>query len=140
MYADLSGRGGLLSEGRWHRQGIPVVYCSDHPASALLEILVHTDPEDVASTYQVLKIRCPDDLPTYVVNEPAERIANVRHTRSLGSTILSGGQYCLLDVPSLVMPLARNILVNPEHPGSKNIRIEETHMFPFDQRLFKRNS
>lgn len=134
-HADLSGRGGLLSSGRWHRQGIPVVYCADHPSTALLEVLVHLDPEDVASTYQILKILCPDDLPTYVVNESKGKLDNPEHTRALGSTVLGGGQYCLLEVPSIVMPLARNILINPQHPAAGRIRIEEKCALPFDQRL-----
>lgn len=138
MHADLSGRGGLLSSGRWHKQGIPVVYCSDHPSTALLEILVHLDPEDVASTYQVLKIFCPDDLPTYVVNEAKSRLDNPDYTQTLGSAILGGGQYCLLEVPSIVMPLARNVLINPDHPAAAKLRIEEKRALPFDQRLLKR--
>ncbi|CAN7508180.1 RES family NAD+ phosphorylase [Rhizobium sp. LjRoot254] len=137
-HADLSGRGGLLSDGRWHKQGIPVVYCSDHPATALLEIIVHIDPEEMASTYQVLKIFCPDDLPTYIANEPKNKLDSSDFTRALGSMVLGGGQYCLLDVPSIVMPLARNILINPDHPAADRIRIEEKHLLPFDQRLFKR--
>ena len=127
-----------MGDGRWHNQGIPVVYCSDHPATALLEILVHIDPEDMASTYQVLKIFCPEDLPTYVANEPKSKLDNSDYTKALGSMILRGHQFCLLDVSSIVMPLARNILINPEHPAAAGIRIEEKHLLPFDQRLFKR--
>lgn len=135
MHADLSGRGGLLSDGRWHRRGIPVVYCTDHPSTALLEVLVHIDSEDVPSTYQLLKISCPDDLPVYTASDPKNRLENSEYTRTLGSTVLSGGQYSLLDVPSVVMPLARNVLINPEHPASSAIRIEEKYQFAFDQRL-----
>ena len=41
-YADLSGAGdGLLAAGRWHTRGRRIVYLADHPASALLEMLVH---------------------------------------------------------------------------------------------------
>lgn len=92
----------------------------------------------MASTYQVLKIFCPDDLPTYIANEPKNKLDSSDFTRALGSMVLGGGQYCLLDVPSIVMPLARNILINPDHPAADRIRIEEKHLLPFDQRLFKR--
>jgi RES domain-containing protein len=53
-YADLSGQGGLYAPGRWHNQGIPVVYCGDHPGSALLEILVHVDLSDIPTSFQLL--------------------------------------------------------------------------------------
>jgi len=41
-YADLSGAGGLQAAGRWHTRGKRIVYLADHPASALLEMLVPT--------------------------------------------------------------------------------------------------
>jgi len=40
-YADLSGGGGLQAAGRWHTRGKRIVYLADHPASAVLEMLVH---------------------------------------------------------------------------------------------------
>lgn len=33
----------MRAAGRWHRVGTPVVYAADHAASALLEIVVHTE-------------------------------------------------------------------------------------------------
>jgi RES domain-containing protein len=138
-HADLSGRGGLLGEGRWHRKGVSVVYCSDHPSTALLEVLVHIDAEDISSTYQLLKIRCPDDLPTYSASEGRGTFDDVAYTRKLGSTLLASEQYCLLDVPSVVMPVARNILINPLHPAASEIGIEAKFEFAFDQRLLKRD-
>tara|TARA_R110002020_G_scaffold96186_17_gene230591 strand:+ start:861 stop:1484 length:624 start_codon:yes stop_codon:yes gene_type:complete len=61
-YADLSGRGGLVVDGRWHRKGIPVVYSCDHPSTALLEILVHVDKSRIPPDFQLLRLECPDDL------------------------------------------------------------------------------
>jgi len=62
-YSDLSGPGGLKASGRWHEKGRHVVYTSDHPASALLEAMVHLeiDFEDLPDTYQLLEIDVPDD-------------------------------------------------------------------------------
>jgi RES domain-containing protein len=48
-FADLSGRGGMLIDGRWNRRGTPIVYCTDHPSTALLEILVHATRETMAT-------------------------------------------------------------------------------------------
>ena len=61
-YADLAGRGGLLAPGRWHDRGNPIVYCADHPSTALLEMLVHVDPDQLPDGFQLLKIHCPDDV------------------------------------------------------------------------------
>lgn len=55
-YADLSGAGGLQAAGRWHTRGKRIVYLADHPASALLEMLVHMDRELIPATYRLLRI------------------------------------------------------------------------------------
>ena len=48
-HASLTGEGGLYASGRWHTRGQRVVYLADHPASALLEVMVHLeiDAEDL---------------------------------------------------------------------------------------------
>ncbi|WP_244609078.1 RES family NAD+ phosphorylase [Bradyrhizobium sp. SUTN9-2] len=63
-FDDLSGIGGLKADGRWHDRGRHVVYAADHPASALLEVMVHLeiDVEDLPTSYQLLRIDVPDNL------------------------------------------------------------------------------
>jgi RES domain-containing protein len=61
-FADLSGKGGELVSGRWHDKGHPIVYCADHPSTALLEMIVHMNPVNIPESYQLLKIECPDEL------------------------------------------------------------------------------
>ncbi|MCY4342614.1 MAG: RES family NAD+ phosphorylase [Gammaproteobacteria bacterium] len=40
-HADLGGLGGVHRSGRWRSRGVPVVYLSESPALALLEVLVN---------------------------------------------------------------------------------------------------
>ena len=63
-HASLSGEGGLHASGRWHARGRRVVYLADHPASALLEVMVHLeiDAEDLPSHYQLLGVDVPDGM------------------------------------------------------------------------------
>jgi RES domain-containing protein len=51
----------MRTDGRWHVRGQRVVYLSEHPALALLEVLVHleVDPADVPTSYQLLTIELP---------------------------------------------------------------------------------
>jgi len=42
-HANLSGDGGIFFSARWHSRGKRIVYLADHPASALLEVIVHVD-------------------------------------------------------------------------------------------------
>ena len=63
-HASLSGDGGLYASGRWHLRGRRVVYLADHPASALVEIMVHLeiDAEDLPTHYQLLGVEVPNDV------------------------------------------------------------------------------
>lgn len=134
-YADLSGRGGMLAPGRWHNRGMPIVYCSDHPSTTLLEMLVHMDLDDLPIHLQLLKIRCPDDVAIQI----AENIdtSNETLTRETGDTWLSRGETCLLKVPSVVLPVASNILINPRHADAARLKIETVLHYPFDSRLLR---
>src|SRR5580704_10086976 len=59
-HRDLSGIGGLRAAGRWHFAGQPAVYLSENPASALLEVCVHTATNDVPPEFTLLRIEGPD--------------------------------------------------------------------------------
>src|SRR5258706_12046507 len=45
-YPAFSERGSLLANARWHWAGIPMIYCADSRASAVLETLVHAQGSD----------------------------------------------------------------------------------------------
>src|SRR4026209_2393149 len=70
-HATLSGEGGLYAAGRWHTRGRRVVYLADHPASALVEVMVHLeiDAEDLPAHYQLLGIDVPDDVASTALAE-----------------------------------------------------------------------
>ena len=40
-FADLSGSGGTLYSGRWHKKGYPIIYAAGSVALAALEYAVH---------------------------------------------------------------------------------------------------
>src|SRR6266850_7771507 len=63
-HASLSGDGGLHASGRWHSRGQRIVYLADHPASALVEVMVHLeiDAEDLPTHYQLLGVEVPDGI------------------------------------------------------------------------------
>lgn len=84
-FADLSGRGGLLAEGRWHHKGIPVVYCCDHPSTALLEVLVHMNRWRIPPSFQLLRIECPDDVTIFNQRYGAELKLTKRELETLNA-------------------------------------------------------
>jgi RES domain-containing protein len=75
----------VFTPGRWHNQGIPVVYCGDHPGSALLEILVHVDLSDIPTSFQLLEIHCPDDVMVAAPHVNQSQLDDLAWTRETGS-------------------------------------------------------
>lgn len=134
-YADLTGRGGELFAARWNHAGDAIVYCADHPSTALLEIMVNSDPEDLPETYQLLEIEFPDDLPSESAVLPEGWGEDVSLTRDRWRVFVAADRAAALNVPSVVMPRARNVLVNPRHAASARIEIVSAARFSFDPRF-----
>src|SRR5260370_8912306 len=103
-FANLSGEGGLRASGRWHSRGRRVVYLSDHPPSALIEVLVHleVDVDDLPVSYQLLAVDFPDDLRLQTIAMdalPPDWRTRIVPTRQLGNRCLNPGAPPLLHVP-----------------------------------------
>lgn len=137
-YTDLSGKGGLFAEGRWHPRGVQIVYCADHPSTSLLEILVHASRLTVPDTYQLIEIDIPDEVQMAdpdLSNFPDWR--NIpEETRKIGLDFIRQGLSVVLRVPSVVMPKATNIIVNPLHAEAARLKVVGVDRYPFDSRLF----
>ncbi len=143
-FDDLSGVGGLKASGRWHDRGRHAVYAADHPASALLEVMVHLeiDFEDLPTTYQLLGIDVPDDLAVEAFSlTDIERISqdwvdDPRITRGLLRPWFDETRTAMASVPSVIVPFAQNYVINPRHKDAARIRVSHVARYPHDIRLF----
>jgi RES domain-containing protein len=134
-YADLSGQGGLFTAARWNRLDTPIVYCADHPASALLEILVNSNPENWPSSFQLLQIEMPDDVEIAEPDLPPDWRDNLEVTRNIGTGFVFQRLAAIMRVPSAIMPFCYNYLVNPDLADAAGIRIAAVTRHPIDARL-----
>lgn len=136
-HRDLSGAGGLRAAGRWHYAGHPIVYLAETPASALLEVCVHTSANDVPPEFTLLKIEGPDvDVPSVTLDElPDDWRSSLEVTRDLGTAWLEKNQSVLLRVPSAIVPETANFLFNSLHRQAGKFHIAEVFSYPFDARL-----
>ncbi|WP_210210165.1 RES family NAD+ phosphorylase [Rhodopseudomonas palustris] len=137
-YADLTGEGGIRASGRWHSRGRRVVYLADHPSSALLEMLVHMDREFLPATFQLLHLTISDRVAVEAVRLdqlPPNWRDRLEISRRFGDHWLEQSTRALLRVPSVIVPQAKNYLLNPAHPEAAEITIDEIIQAPFDPRL-----
>jgi RES domain-containing protein len=139
---DLEGVGGEKANGRWHTaaRGKRVVYLSEHPAVALVEVLanLHTNPKLFPGTYQLIKVMAPEDLPREVLARdrlPEGWPNQVAVTRSIGDEWLAQRSTALLIVPSVPSPESLNCLLNPLHPDARKIKIEWCKWIEYDSRF-----
>jgi RES domain-containing protein len=136
-YADLSGRGGLLAARRWNFSNTPIVYCADHPATALLELLVHVDAEDMPTDYQLLEIDLPDAAAVTVPDLPANWKDDVEFTRQIGTDFIAAGTHAAMEIPCVIVPFTKNYLLNPALLARNDIAIVGVTQHPIDIRLLR---
>lgn len=135
----LDGEGGLLAPGRWHSRGRRVVYTADHPALAILEVLVHLeiDPAVPPNGYVLFEIDVPAALAIDDAAVPAASLGDPAVTRAIGDRWLAAMSGSVLRVPSAIAPKARNFLLNPAHADTAKIAVVGRTSDPFDPRLLR---
>jgi RES domain-containing protein len=141
----LVGIGGIYTSGRWHTKGHPIVYTASSAALAALEVLVHVDPLTAPTDLRLLTIELPDDLTTEVLEpltlpEDWQSVPAPASLQTLGSSWLTSGRTAALNVPSAVITVERNFLLNPRHPELQRIGISSDEAFSFDTRLSLRRA
>lgn len=135
-HRDLRGVGGYRSPGRWHHAGQPVVYLAENPASALLEVCVHTSANDVPRDFTLLRIEVPElhVQPVGFDSLPSGWQSRLEVTRDLGTAWLRKMETALLRVPSAIVPETANFLLNPAHRDAKKLKVIDVEKRVFDAR------
>ncbi len=135
-----SGEGARLFGGRWNDVGVPVLYASEHRSLAALEVLVHLNGLEPDGIYRLLSYELDEAMIEHLPK--AELPADWRHeppsyaTMARGSRWAREGKSLALAVPSTVVPEERNIILNPDHPDRRKVRLGKPVDFTFDPRLF----
>ena len=139
-YAETAFRGSR-GRGRWHEQGVPMVYAADQPATALLETLVHAGRADlVTAGYVLFEIELDDDADLLTLPD-ADLPPDWRDwpwpasTQEIGTFWHERQDSVALSIPSAVIPMHRNVLLNIQHPRFAGLAIEGPKPFPIDTRL-----
>ena len=134
------GEGARRYGGRWNSKGKRCLYLASSPSLALLEIMVHLDDYSLLADYLLYQMEIPDSslleldsdsLPGDWDADPAPL-----STARIGDEWLATLASMALFVPSTIVPIEHNILVNPAHPQYDEALSTATEVnFRADQRL-----
>lgn len=136
--ADLRGMGGLYEAGRWHREGIQLVYTSEVVSLAMLEVLGHWRKTPTGLSLATIDV--PDEASMLFV-AAGELPANWRvlpylpALADLTDRWIGTEEHWIMRVPSIHSPTEFNYLLNPLHPEHATLKLISIEPHPFDPRL-----
>lgn len=138
------GEGAFRFGGRWNSRGTRIIYTAGSLSLAALEMLVHLNNEEILLSYSfasaefderlILPIEefktLPDD---WSFSPPSLGIQRI------GDEWAEAQASVVLKVPTSVLPIEFNYLINVGHPAFSKIQYIEPQNFTFDERIFKGN-
>jgi RES domain-containing protein len=136
----LDGEGAYRFGGRWSSQGTRLAYTSEHLSLAMLEYLVHVDPDDPPDDLVVVAA----DIPADVSRTPVSLKKLPAHWRqsppppelaAIGDEHVRRARTAILVVPSALSPAESNWLINPRHADFSRIRVRAPEPFQYDSRV-----
>lgn len=144
-FVELDGAGGLLSDGRWHREGVEIIYTSEHQALCLLEWIANKNKTSttIPHQYQRIDIQFRNDILVKEINEADLGIgwqANKELTQSKGMEWLESNSTLFLKVPSSLIHDAYNYLINPKHQDIERLASSYKTMAVDDRLIYKKDN
>lgn len=141
----LSGLGAARSVyARWNSLHTRMVYASGSRALALLEIAVHLDlSEDLPTDRFFVEINIPDNLAYAAALQESlppdwSESPPLRETQLIGDQFVTEAKTAILRVPSSIVPMEYNYLINPLHADAAQVRVVEKQRLEMDKRFLGR--
>ena len=126
--------------GRWNSKGVFVIYTSSTRALASLENLVHRSGEGLNKVFKTMQIKIPNNLKVQEIKQSQLsrnwfKYENYNECQKLGDKWVEESKYPVLKVPSAIIKMEHNYLLNPNHKQFQKIKITTIEDFQFDPRL-----
>lgn len=139
----LSGIGAEKVGGRWNKVGTRAVYCSENISLALLEYYVHSENISfLPKSVLIAKIKIPEAFEIKELEDLPERWNQYPYsskTTEIFSNFAKSRDFFALKVPSTIVGLEFNYILNPLFKDFGQIEIIEFIELPIDSRLKSSN-
>jgi RES domain-containing protein len=126
--------GSLIQPNRWNPVGVPMLYCSTALSLACLEVLVHLGPDQIPPDYvcSAAELATSPEVASFQGN-----LEDLDATQRFAHSWAKQNQSLALLVPSVIIPIEFNVLLNPVHADFSEIVWSTLNRFRFDPRLLR---
>lgn len=138
-YPIYDAAGSKLYPGRWNTPASPMIYASEHYATAMLEKLAHGSGF-LPPNQHYIEITIPNGVSYETLNIahlPGWDEPGGSASKPFGELWRQSRRSAVLIVPSLVARIESNILINPEHPDARAITHGLHQPVWWDTRLYQ---
>ena len=136
-----AGEGARRTGGRWNSRGTAVVYTSSSQSLAMLEILAHLEFAESLSAYVLISCEFDDSLIELldISGLPLNWRASPAPSplQALGDRWVRDRRSAVLRVPSTLVPIEDNFLLNPAHEDFVRIKVAAPEALTIDPRLLR---
>ncbi len=132
---ELTGYGSRLFGGRWNEKGYSALYTSSSLSLAMCETLVHCDKSVIPKNMFFSEMEFPDEF----IPKDFFTVPKGYDSMTVGTHWLKNRETPAIKVQSILLPREYesdfNVILNPEHPDFKHLKIKTVVACPFDLRL-----
>lgn len=126
--------GSLVYAGRWNTAGTPMLYAASSLSLCCLEVLVHLTSNQMPAHY-IYSSATLEESPA--IADYRGDIGDEVSTRRFGQWWATQRTALAIRVPSVVIPIEFNVLLNPTHVNFNNVVWDSSEPFRFDERLLR---
>jgi len=127
---------------RWNSKENLVIYSANSRPLACLENVLCRSGEGLMEAFRVLTIEISDEVRVEIFDDTRlpehwASFQEVDSTQAFGDEWLRSGRTAILQIPSALLPLEFNFLINPNHADFARISLLSSEPFAFAPRLKK---
>lgn len=134
-----SGEGAKLFGGRFNSPGIAAVYTSGALSLSMLELLLQIEDREYLNDC----VQFYADIPDKLIYKPRaedlpdgwSKIPYGKSSQKFGDDWINDSTYAVLRIPSVVVPVEYNYVINPIHPEFEKIELSGGSKVELDPRL-----
>jgi RES domain-containing protein len=134
------GQGAAISGGRWNSPGRRVIHAAETFAGAMLEVLVNANIGRMPKNRGWIEILIGSEVSVEEAEVRKIRrwdAPDQRASRIFGDRWYDEQRSTIRIVPSTVVCVERNVVINQEHPDFRKLRATRPNPVIWDERLFQ---